>query len=316
MELQIGRKIKPEQDPAVRLGKITGSNASAFLGLNKYESANEACDRFWGKTPRADLSKNRFVQSGIWSEEMIGKRFAKEMGVKIRFINRTYVSKDWPIATGHIDAKIQGQNIGLEIKTASEFKKKDYSEHLDPNPRIPIQYRCQINHYLYLTGWEFWYLAVLIGGNDFRILKIERDDKAIAEQVKNLKDFYNTYLLPGLSPPPITPDEAAYIFPAADPVEKSVDASPLFISLIAEAKDIAEEEKILKLRKLKNETNMKNIMEDATYVTDPNSKDRIAQWKNSSTTRLNQKALRLDMPELWHNDKYVNTSTYRTFKIF
>ena len=314
-KIKIGKKIKPEQDPAVRLGKITGGNASSFLGLNGFQSANEACDLFWGKIPQPDLTQNRFVQAGMWSEEMIGKRFAEVMNLKIRFVNRTYVSKDWPIAQGHIDGKIQGQNVGLEIKTASEFKKKEYSEHLDPNPKIPIQYRCQINHYLYLTHWDYWWLAVLIGGNDFRVFKIERDENAIQEQVRLLKEFHKTYLLPGLSPPARTPDEALYIFPSADPLEKSIDASPLFLNLLAEAKDIAEEEKILKMRKLKNETDMKNLMEDVTYITDPNSRDRLAQWKNGSSTRLDQKALRNDMPELWHNDKYVSKSTYRTFKI-
>jgi len=307
--------MKPEQDPAVRLGKITGGNASAFLGLNDYQSPNVACDLFWGKIPQPDLKENRFVQSGIWSEEMIGKRFAAEMDLKIRFVNRTYVSKDWDLAQGHIDAKIQGQNVGLEIKTASEYKKKEYSEHLDPNPRIPAQYRCQINHYLYITGWDYWWLAVLIGGNDFRVFKIQRDEDAIQEQVRKLKEFYNNYLLPKLSPPARTPDEALYIFPSANLEETSIEATPLFLNLVAEAKQIAEEEKILKMRKAENQANIQNIIQDATYVYDPNSRDRIAQWKNGSSSRLDQKALRQDMPELWHNDKYVSKTTYRTLKI-
>jgi len=237
------------------------------------------------------------------------------MDLKIRFVNRTYVSKDWDLAQGHIDAKIQGQNVGLEIKTASEYKKKEYSEHLDPNPRIPAQYRCQINHYLYITGWDYWWLAVLIGGNDFRVFKIQRDEDAIQEQVRKLKEFYNNYLLPKLSPPARTPDEALYIFPSANLEETSIEATPLFLNLVAEAKQIAEEEKILKMRKAENQANIQNIIQDATYVYDPNSRDRIAQWKNGSSSRLDQKALRQDMPELWHNDKYVSKTTYRTLKI-
>ena len=69
------------------------------------------------------------------------------------------------------------------------------------------------------------------------------------------------------------------------------------------------------MRKADNLANMQNLIEDATYVTDPNSRDRLAQWKNGSSTRLNQKTLRQDMPEIWHTDKYVSKSTYRTFKI-
>ena len=63
------------------------------------------------------------------------------------------------------------------------------------------------------------------------------------------------------------------------------------------------------------ETDMQNMMEDATYVNTPDSKERIVQWKNGSRSQLNQKALRGDMPELWQNEKYINKSTFRTFKI-
>tara|TARA_R100000656_G_scaffold89330_1_gene65167 strand:+ start:1680 stop:2654 length:975 start_codon:yes stop_codon:yes gene_type:complete len=307
--------VKPEQDPAVREGKYTGSNVAGCIGSSRWSHPNKEFDILLGKRVRDDLSENPYVKAGIWAEEQVGKRFAKEMGLKIRFVNRTYVSKEWDLATGHIDAKIQGQNVGLEIKTASEFKKKEYSEHLAPNPVIPIEYRCQINHYLYITGWDFFYLAVLIGGNDFRVFKIERDEKAIAEQVRKLRAFHENHVVLELSPPARTPEEALYIFPSADPEEKSIDASPLFLNLYAEAKQIAEEGKILKWRKAENEANMQNMMEDATYVNHPSSKERLVQWKNGSRSSLNQKALRKDMPELWHNEKYVSKSTFRTFKI-
>ena len=229
-------------------------------------------------------------------------------------MNKTYVSKDWPIATGHIDAKIVGQNVGLEIKTADKYKAKEWAEHLTPNPTIPIEYRCQINHYLYITGWDFWWIAVLLGGNDFRVLKIERDEKAIQEQVRELKEFHKNHLLTGLAPEARSPDEALYQFPSSLE-EKSIEASPLFMNFYLEAKQIDEEEKTIKMRKAENQKNMMNLMEDAEFALDPNSNERIVSWKNGSRSGLNQKALKKDMPELWAEDKYGTKSTYRTFKI-
>jgi len=131
--------MKPEQDPNVRAGKITGSNVAGLTGKNRWSSRTEEFDLFLGNTPRQNLADNPYVKAGVWAEEMIGKRFADEMGLKIMFMNKTYVSKDWPLATGHIDAKIVGQNVGLEIKTADKYKAKEWSEHLDPNPTIPIE---------------------------------------------------------------------------------------------------------------------------------------------------------------------------------
>tara|TARA_R100000656_G_scaffold120329_1_gene94539 strand:+ start:1159 stop:2082 length:924 start_codon:yes stop_codon:yes gene_type:complete len=306
--------MKPEQDPEVRAGKYTGSNVAGLIGKSRYSSPTEEFDYLRGK-PRPDLSDNPYVAAGVWAEEMIGKRFADEMGLKIRFINKTYVSRDWPLATGHIDAKIQGQNVGLEIKTADKYKAKEWSEHLDPDPIIPIEYRCQVNHYLYLTGWDYWWIAVLLGGNDFRILKIERDEEAIEKQVRELKEFHENHILTGLAPEARSPDEALYQFPSADLEETSIEASPLFMNFYLEAKKINEEEKLLKIRKSDNQKNMMNIMEEATYAVDPNSNERLVQWKNGTRSGLDQKALKKEMPELWHEDKFGTRSVYRTFKI-
>lgn len=308
-------KMKPEQDPEVRKGKYTGSNVAGCIGSSRWSHPNKEFDIFLGKRERDDLSENPYVKAGHWAEEQIGRRFAKEMNLGIRFVNRTYVSKDWDLATGHIDAKITGQNVGLEIKTASEFKKKEYSQHLTQNPIIPMEYRCQINHYLYITGWDYWWLAVLIGGNDFRIFKIERDEDAINEQVRKLKYFHSNYVEEELSPPARTPEEALYVFPSADPEEKSIDASPEFLELHLEANLLAQEMKTKQVRMSEIETIMKNMMEDATYVNTPTEKRHLAQWKNGSRSSLNQKLLRKDMPELWQNEKYVTVSTFRTFKI-
>ena len=308
-------KMKPEQDPKVRKGKYTGSNVAGCINSSRWSHPNKEFDILTGKEIREDISDNPYVKAGVWAEEHIAKRFSKEMGLGIRFINRTYVSKDWDLCTGHIDAKITGQNVGLEVKTASEFKKKEYSEHLTQNPIIPMEYRCQINHYLYITGWDYFWLAVLIGGNDFRVFKIVRDEEAIAEQVRKLKAFHSNYVEPKLSPPARSPEEALYVFPSADSQEKSIDADVEFMELHLEANLLASEMKEKKARLVEIETRMQNKMEDATYVNTPNSNERIVQWKNGSRSQLNQKALKEDMPELWQNEKYINKSTFRTFKI-
>ena len=308
-------KMKPEQDPKVRKGKYTGSNVAGCTNSSRWSHPNKEFDILTGKEIREDISDNPYVKAGVWAEEHIAKRFSKEMGLGIRFINRTYVSKDWDLCTGHIDAKITGQNVGLEVKTASEFKKKEYSEHLTQNPIIPMEYRCQINHYLYITGWDYFWLAVLIGGNDFRVFKIVRDEEAIAEQVRKLKAFHSNYVEPKLSPPARSPEEALYVFPSADSQEKSIDADVEFMELHLEANLLASEMKEKKARLVEIETRMQNKMEDATYVNTPDSNERIVQWKNGSRSQLNQKALKEDMPELWQNEKYINKSTFRTFKI-
>jgi putative phage-type endonuclease len=307
--------MKPEQDPNVRQGKYGGSIIAKLRGLSPYSHPSEAYQQFRGEVAEEDLSDNPYVWSGIHLEDTVGRMFTDKMNLKIRMISKTMVSKDWDLAQAHIDAKIQGQNVGLELKTASEFKKKEYSEHLDPNPRIPIEYRCQINHYLYVSGWDYWWLAVLIGGNDFRVFKIERDEKAIQEQVREVKAFHENHIVPGIMPPARTPDEALYQFPFAEEEAESIVATPLLINLIAEGKKILQKEKELKFWKDENKKNIQNIMESASAIVDQGTSKDLVTWKNGSRSGLDTKALQKEMPELWHEDKFGTSSTYRTFKI-
>ena len=307
--------MKPEQDPEVRAGKYGGSIISKIRGLSRYGHRTDAFDFLTGKVPEEDLSDNPYVQSGIYLEKTVGKMFSDKMGLKIRMCNRTMVSKDWPLAQAHIDAKVQGEDVGVELKTASEFKKKEWSEHMDPNPVIPVEYRCQINHYLYVTGWKYFWLAVLIGGNDFRVFKISRDEKAIQEQIDEVKSFHERYVSKRISPPARTPDEALYQYPFADEDEEEIVADPLLINFIAEGKKIIQEEKELKLRKDENKKNIQNIMKSASVAVDPGTNKELVTWKNGSRAGIDTKALQKEMPELWHEDRFGVTSTFRTFKI-
>ena len=307
--------MRPEQNPEVRAGKYGGGIIAEIRGLSRYRHRTDAFDFLTGKVPQEDLKDNPYVQSGIYLEKTVGKMFSDKMGLKIRMCSRTMVSKDWPLAQAHIDAKIQGEDVGLELKTASEFKKKEWSEHMDPNPRIPIEYRCQINHYLYVSGWKYFWLAVLIGGNDFRVFKIERDEKEIQEQIEEVKSFHENYVAKGISPPARTPDEALYQFPFADQTEESIIADKTLLELIAEGKAISLEEKEVKYRKEANRKDIQNIMKSASVAVDPGTNKEVVTWKNGTRSDIDRKKLQKEMPELWHEDRFGVTSTFRTFKI-
>lgn len=62
----------------------------------------------------------------------------------------------------NVDRLIIGKKEGMECKTASEYLKNDWEEE-----EIPAQYLIQCQHYMAVTGYEAWWIAVLIGGNKF-----------------------------------------------------------------------------------------------------------------------------------------------------
>lgn len=75
----------------------------------------------------------------------------------------------------NVDRTVIGENAGLEIKTAgvSQYKKWKGDE-------IPDAYYCQCLHYMAVTGADYWYIAVLLGGNEARWKKL-RGTKRISK---------------------------------------------------------------------------------------------------------------------------------------
>ena len=83
----------------------------------------------------------------------------------------------------NVDRLIVGERIGLECKSASEYLKKDWEGEEDC-----AYFQCQ--HYMAVTGYEAWWIAVLIGGNKFVYKKIERDEDIIQYLINMERDFW------------------------------------------------------------------------------------------------------------------------------
>lgn len=86
----------------------------------------------------------------------------------------------------NVDRTIIGENAGLEIKTAgvSQYRKWKDDE-------IPDAYYCQCLHYMAVTGADYWYIAVLLGGNEAKWKRIERNEDDIKTLIAAEKEFWN-----------------------------------------------------------------------------------------------------------------------------
>lgn len=87
-----------------------------------------------------------------------------------------------------IDGEHDGAVGCLEIKNVDfiEFKQKwDFDE-------PPLSYILQLQHQLAVTGLSYGYIVALVGGNDLRAFRYERDEKAIAKISKAIKEFWQS----------------------------------------------------------------------------------------------------------------------------
>ncbi len=74
---------------------------------------------------------------------------------------------------------------GFEAKTASAYRTEEWED------SIPDEYQLQVQHYMAVTGYRGFYIAVLIGGNSFRWKYIERDEELISMLIKLESDFWH-----------------------------------------------------------------------------------------------------------------------------
>jgi len=92
---------------------------------------------------------------------------------------------DGIIATGN------GDNITeiVEAKTSGQYRASEWGEEM--TDEIPEDYILQCQHNMYVTGEgvRLAWVPVLIGGNNRRCYKVERNDKLISNLIEIVKRF-------------------------------------------------------------------------------------------------------------------------------
>lgn len=79
-----------------------------------------------------------------------------------------------------------GEYAGLECKTTATLDVRQFS-----GGEFPEKYYTQCVHYLAVTGWQRWYLAVLVYGKGFFTYTLERDQAEIDALMAAEASFWN-----------------------------------------------------------------------------------------------------------------------------
>lgn len=168
----------------MRMKGIGGSDAAIVCGLNKWKSPHALWLEKTGQVEPEDLSDNEYVYWGHKLEQLVADRFCELTGKKVRKCGLMQ-SIEHPFMLASVDRLVVGENAGLECKTANGFSGKQWEA-----DEIPDAYYIQALHYLSVTGFDKWYIAVLIGGNHFVWKEIPRNDEEIAALIEAEKDFW------------------------------------------------------------------------------------------------------------------------------
>lgn len=286
---------------------IGGSDVAAILGISKW---NSAISLWLDKTNQTNelVEENEAMQWGTIMEPIIRNHFAEVTGKTVVEVKAMLQHPEYPFMLADVDGLTEddaGNPAILEIKTASEYKRAEWEND------IPSYYQTQVQHYLCVTGVQKAYVAVLIGGNSFKVYEVDADAEIQSMLIAVEKDFWNkvqNMIRPemdgsdaaknlldslyhgGISEEIVMPDEAI----------EHVDA---YIEACAE-------EDNAKAKKQEASNHIKEIMGDYDKAI---CLGHSISWKPVSSERLDSKSLKEAEPEIYA--KYVKTSVSRRFTL-
>lgn len=272
---------------------VGGSDAAAAVNLSPWKSPFRLWQEKVGEIQPDFDPDNDYIRFGNLLEDIVADEFARRRGLKVQRVNSTLKHPNHSFMLAHIDRRVVGSREGLECKTASLRMAKEWGE--EDTDEVPAEYLAQSAHYMAVTGYTVWNVAVLIAGNDFRMYRIERDEDLIESLITREREFWRC-VETRIPPEPTTIEDAFSLWPQdngksiATTPEISADVVQLH-QLKATAKATEESIDTVGLR-------IRSYMADATTLLQSSGGKPIATWKTQSASRVDPAALRENFPDI------------------
>lgn len=303
-----------------RQAGIGGSEIAAIVGLSQYRTPTQV----WESkiNPVQDEETSQPAYWGTVLEDVVAKEYAWRTGRKIQRLTSQMTHPDFPFAIANIDRAVINPEISgnvrwkngrvttdrlLECKTANSFMDKQWGE--AGTDSVPDAYLIQCQWYMGVTGASICDLAVLIGGQDFRIYTILRDDDLINDLLLQGAAFWEL-VQSRTEPDPVNYPECVKKWAKSDPA-LSVQADDLLIndldkiqSIKAQVKELEAQEDALKARVL-------TALESAETLTYKGVK--VATCKTQLRNSFDAKTFEKEQPDLYA--QYKKTTSTRVLRI-
>ena len=282
---------------------IGGSDASSILNLNPYRSSvNVYMEKI---DENIEIKSNMKMILGEKLEEFVAKEFCKQTGKKVRNLNGILRNHKYPYAIANLDKVVVSENAFLECVVTNSYLKKEWSQ------EVPIHYQIQSYHYMAVTGASHCYVCALIGNEEIKIYKLDRDQELIDYIMEKEEEFWKKYILGDDIPLPDGSEDYSKFLKNR---YKNIEKKPL--NLFIESNKLSKLDtlndmlKEIKLEKSKIEQEIQQEMKDheVAFIG-----DRKITWKWQGRTTLDSKRLKKDYPDIVKD--YMKTTETRVFKV-
>lgn len=291
----------------IHAGYLGGGNVAGILGVSPYKTPLQEYHAILGDDEAATPEREVFFARRKALEPFALALFKQEVpGRDVARANERYTDSEHAFIRAEIDAETDaGENI--EIKTVHPMAAKDWGN--AGGDDIPVYVTAQCMHGLMVTGRTVCFPIAMIGFDDFRVYRIERDDEIIAGMRAKEVAFWRDHVETHTPPEPANADDVLRMFDHDSGA--SVEADAVMLETFNRLRELRAAIKTESAEADALEEKIKLHLRDAAALTLDGKP--IATWKTQSSRRFNQKAFSAAEPELFAQFKTASNS--RVFRI-
>lgn len=285
-----------------RRSGIGGSDVAGILGLSKWSTPLDVYLSKIGEAEEKELTPA--MHWGNVLEPVLLAEFQRQTGIDLQPPASMIRSQDNPFMIANVD-RLTGDGQIVECKTARSDA--DWGE--AGSGEIPVYYQTQVQHYMAVLGAQITYVPVLIGGSDFRIYVVERDQGIIEDMIEAERSFWFDHVCAKVPPDPLNATDAKKIWPRDS--GESIEVDDLTAGFVEVLKKLKAELKQLEGRVEFCDDRVRLSFKDAAVLTHKGV--QLATYKAQDTTRIDTKALEAAHPSI--ANAFRKTTTSRVLRL-
>lgn len=209
MSVEIIQPKTEEHWLELRKSDITSTEISALFGISPYMTEFE----LWHMKKTGDCLKLDETDRMFWGKKLqdsIAQGVAEKMGWTVRRMDEYMRDPELRIGAS-FDFLIKETGFILEIKNVDYIQfKKEWLENEDGSIEAPLHIELQVQHQMTVAGVSTAYIAVLVGGNDVKIIK-RNANKAIQEKIREKVSLFWNSIEENVQPNPDFTRDAEFV---------------------------------------------------------------------------------------------------------
>jgi len=277
---------------------IGGADVAACMGLSRWKSRHQLWLEKTGQSAQDEQVKDEKF-SRYWGtviEDNIAREFCKQTGYKVKRCNFLLKHELYDFMVARIDREgidENGEKFVLECTSTYSFNKNWNAD------EIPYEKELQLLHYLMITGYQYGFIACLVGNSKFLIKKIELEDEIKKAIMDAEVDFW--YYVQSKEMPPVDYSEACRstlesMYPKAINVSQ-----PIKLDQVCEDKLKQRDILLFQVENINQEIRaVDNFMKDTLKDNPAGQTDsHLVTWKNVTQQRFDVCRFKKMHPDLY-----------------